>query len=107
MLKVKEPIPSEYGFLRDDLTLFTYLHLAASRERTQALLDSGTTSLAYESVQSDRGTLPLLAPMSMATDCACATAGCSSSAASSVAAPFMARPVANRASRRPRPARRR
>ena len=44
VLKVKEPIPSEYGFLRDDLTLFTYLHLAASRELTQALLGRGPAS---------------------------------------------------------------
>lgn len=75
VLKVKEPIPSEYGFLRDDLTLFTYLHLAASRELTQALLDSGTTSLAYESVQSERGTLPLLAPMSEVAGRMAATVG--------------------------------
>lgn len=75
VLKVKEPIPSEYGFLRDDLTLFTYLHLAASRELTQALLDSGTTSLAYESVQSDRGALPLLAPMSEVAGRMAATVG--------------------------------
>ena len=80
VLKVKEPIPSEYGFLRDDLTLFTYLHLAASRELTQALLDSGTTSLAYESVQSDRGALPLLAPMSEVAGRMAATVGAGATA---------------------------
>lgn len=64
VLKVKEPLPSEYGFLREDLVLFTYLHLAASREVTQALLDSKITSLAYETVTDSRGGLPLLTPMS-------------------------------------------
>ncbi|WP_144790710.1 alanine dehydrogenase [Kocuria palustris] len=75
VLKVKEPIPQEYGFLREDLTLFTYLHLAASRELTQALLESGTTSLAYESVQTERRTLPLLAPMSEVAGRMAATVG--------------------------------
>ena len=64
LLKVKEPIESEYGFLREDLTLFTYLHLAASRPCTDALLSSGTTSIAYETVRTADGRLPLLAPMS-------------------------------------------
>jgi alanine dehydrogenase len=64
VVKVKEPMPSEYGFLRDDLVLFTYLHLAASRECTQALLDSGTTAIAYETVELPDRSLPLLAPMS-------------------------------------------
>ena len=64
VLKVKEPLPEEYGFLRRDLILFTYLHLASSRECTQALLDAGTTSLAYETVLDARGGLPLLTPMS-------------------------------------------
>lgn len=62
--KVKEPIASEYGFLRPGLTLFTYLHLAASIECTRALLDARTTSIAYETVQLADGSLPLLAPMS-------------------------------------------
>lgn len=62
--KVKEPVASEYGFLRDDLVLFTYLHLAADRPGTDALLAAGTTSIAYETVQLPDGTLPLLAPMS-------------------------------------------
>ncbi len=64
LLKVKEPIPPEYGLLRDRQVLFTYLHLAASRACTDALLASGTTSIAYETVQTADGTLPLLAPMS-------------------------------------------
>lgn len=64
LLKVKEPIESEYGFLRPDLTLFTYLHLAASRPCTEALLGGGTTAIAYETVRTVDGRLPLLAPMS-------------------------------------------
>jgi alanine dehydrogenase len=64
VLKVKEPIESEYGYLRPDLTLFTYLHLAANEPLTRALVESGTTAIAYETVQLDDGTLPLLAPMS-------------------------------------------
>ncbi|WP_332644478.1 alanine dehydrogenase [Aeromicrobium sp.] len=64
VLKVKEPIAEEYGRMRKGQTLFTYLHLAASRECTDALLSSGTTSIAYETVQLADGSLPLLAPMS-------------------------------------------
>jgi alanine dehydrogenase len=64
LLKVKEPIAEEYGRLRKEQTLFTYLHLAASRECTDALVASGTTAIAYETVQKADGTLPLLAPMS-------------------------------------------
>jgi alanine dehydrogenase len=64
LLKVKEPIEPEYGRMREGQTLFTYLHLAASRPCTDALLTSGTTSIAYETVQSADGALPLLAPMS-------------------------------------------
>ncbi|AYY13604.1 alanine dehydrogenase [Actinobacteria bacterium YIM 96077] len=62
--KVKEPVADEYARMRPDQVLFTYLHLAASRECTQALLDSGITGIAYEAVQADNGHLPLLAPMS-------------------------------------------
>ena len=62
--KVKEPVASEYGYLREDLVLFTYLHLAADRPATDALLAAGTTSIAYETVQLPDGSLPLLAPMS-------------------------------------------
>ena len=63
LVKVKEPIASEYKFLRSDLTLFTYLHLAADRPLTEALLESGTLGIAYETVQDETG-LPLLTPMS-------------------------------------------
>ena len=64
VLKVKEPIASEYGYLRPGLTLFTYLHLAANEPLTQALIDSACVSIAYETVQLADGSLPLLAPMS-------------------------------------------
>jgi len=64
VVKVKEPLPAEWGYLRDDLVLFTYLHLASSRPLTDALLASGVTGIAYETVQSTDGTLPLLVPMS-------------------------------------------
>jgi alanine dehydrogenase len=64
VLKVKEPIPEEYPRLRDGLVLFTYLHLAADEPLTRALLGSGTTAIAYETVETDDGQLPLLAPMS-------------------------------------------
>ncbi|UYM03325.1 alanine dehydrogenase [Solicola gregarius] len=64
VLKVKEPIEQEYHRLRDDLTLFTFLHLAASRPCTEALVRAGTTAIAYETVQSADGALPLLYPMS-------------------------------------------
>lgn len=64
LLKVKEPIAEEYHRLRKDQTLFTYLHLAASRECTDALLESGTTAIAYETVETANRALPLLAPMS-------------------------------------------
>jgi alanine dehydrogenase len=64
VLKVKEPIAAEYQYLRRDQVLFTYLHLAADKPLTEALLASGTTGIAYETVQNSRGALPLLAPMS-------------------------------------------
>ncbi len=64
LLKVKEPIPSEYGYLRDDLLLFAYLHLAAEPALTHALLGAKVTAIAYETVQLANRTLPLLAPMS-------------------------------------------
>jgi alanine dehydrogenase len=64
ILKVKEPIAEEYPRMRDGQILFTYLHLAASRPCTDALLASGITSIAYETVQLPNGRLPLLAPMS-------------------------------------------
>lgn len=64
LLKVKEPIESEYSLLREEQVLFTYLHLAASRACTDALLASGTTAIAYETVQLSDRSLPLLSPMS-------------------------------------------
>ena len=64
LLKVKEPMPAEFGLLRRGQVLFTYLHLAASRACTDALLASGATGIAYETVQTADGALPLLAPMS-------------------------------------------
>ncbi len=64
VVKVKEPIKAEYGFLRSDLILFTYLHLAADRSLTEALLASQVTAIAYETVQTENGKLPLLMPMS-------------------------------------------
>jgi alanine dehydrogenase len=64
VVKVKEPQPEEFPFLRADLVLFTYLHLAAYPEVGRALLDAGTTGVAYETVQLEDGSLPLLAPMS-------------------------------------------
>lgn len=63
VLKVKEPIEPEYSKLRKDQILFTYLHLAASKPCTDALIESGTTAIAYETVEVN-GALPLLAPMS-------------------------------------------
>ena len=64
ILKVKEPIETEYDRMRDGQVLFTYLHLAASRPCTDALLERGVTGIAYETVQTTDGGLPLLAPMS-------------------------------------------
>lgn len=64
VVKVKDPLPEEYRFFRADLTLFTYLHLAANRALTSALLRSNMTAVGYETVQESDGTLPLLIPMS-------------------------------------------
>src|SRR5205809_5952110 len=64
LLKVKEPVASEYGRLREGLVLFTYLHLAADEELTRALMESGTSAVAYETVETSNRALPLLAPMS-------------------------------------------
>ncbi len=64
VVKVKEPVAAEYAFLREDLLLFTYLHLAADRTLTERLLAAGTTAVAYETVQTADGRLPLLTPMS-------------------------------------------
>lgn len=64
LVKVKEPIASEYRWFRDDLLLFAYLHLAAEPELTRALVQTGVTAIAYETVQLPSRALPLLAPMS-------------------------------------------
>src|ERR671918_434641 len=64
VLKVKEPVPEEFGRLREGLVLFSYLRLAASAEVTRALIESKTAAVAYETVEPEDGTLPLLAPMS-------------------------------------------
>jgi len=64
LLKVKEPLAHEYEYLRPDLTLFTYLHLAADPPLVEALRRSGVTAIAYETVEESDGALPLLAPMS-------------------------------------------
>lgn len=64
VMKVKEPQPEEYAYFRDDLILFTYLHLAAEPELTEALIEKNVTAIAYETIQQDDGSLPLLIPMS-------------------------------------------
>ena len=64
VVKVKEPVPAEYDYLREGLILFTYLHLAPARELTRQLLDRGVAGIAYETITNDQGHLPLLTPMS-------------------------------------------
>jgi alanine dehydrogenase len=64
VVKVKEPLASEFGFFRNGLVLYTYLHLAADPVLTKKLAESGITSIAYETIQTDDGSLPLLRPMS-------------------------------------------
>jgi len=64
IIKVKEPLPSEYDYLRDGLLLFTYLHLAADETLTKTLLKKKVTAIGYETVELDNGSLPLLTPMS-------------------------------------------
>jgi alanine dehydrogenase len=64
VIKVKEPLPSEWPLLRPGQVIFTYFHFAADRELTQAVLDSGVTAVAYETLRDERGQLPLLTPMS-------------------------------------------
>ena len=64
IIKVKEPVESELQFLRKDLALFTYLHLAGDPKQAKKLLETGVTGIAYETVTADDGSLPLLAPMS-------------------------------------------
>ena len=76
IVKVKEPQPSEYKLIRQDQILFTFLHLAAEAELTQALVDSGCVAIAYETVTSDFKTLPLLMPMSQVAGRLSVQAGC-------------------------------
>ncbi|WP_270171710.1 alanine dehydrogenase [Paenibacillus sp. SYP-B4298] len=64
VVKVKEPLPEEFGYFRNGLLLFTYLHLAAAPELTKALVEKGVTGVAYETIQLPGGGLPLLTPMS-------------------------------------------
>ncbi len=64
IMKVKEPLKSEYGYFKEGLIIFTYLHLAAEEELTQALVDAGVTAIAYETVELADRSLPLLSPMS-------------------------------------------
>ncbi|MEO0836590.1 MAG: alanine dehydrogenase [Cyanobacteria bacterium J06642_3] len=65
VVKVKEPLSHEYQYLQSDQLLFTYLHLAAERNLTEALIKAGTIAIAYETVELDNGSLPLLTPMSI------------------------------------------
>ena len=64
VMHVKEPQPSEFAYIREGQIVFTYLHLAADKNLTQALLKTGSTGIAYETIEDDKGGLPLLAPMS-------------------------------------------
>ena len=64
IVKVKEYLPSEYQYLREDQMVFTYLHIANDPEFAKALIDSKTTAIAYETVRDRKGGLPLLTPMS-------------------------------------------
>ena len=86
LLKVKEPLRGEYPRLREGLVLFTYLHLAADEPLTRALLESGVTAVAYETVETDERALPLLAPMSEIAGRLAAQAGAS----------FLEKPVGGR-----------
>ena len=69
VLKVKEPVAEEYPRMREGLTLFTYLHLAADKPLTEELIDRKVTGIAYETVQLPSGGLPLLYPMSEVAGC--------------------------------------
>jgi alanine dehydrogenase len=64
IVKVKEPLPDEFGLIRKGQTIFTYFHLAASRELTEAMVKTGATCVAYETIEDRNGRLPLLTPMS-------------------------------------------
>lgn len=76
VVKVKEPVPTEYALLSPRCALFTYLHLAADRPLTDRLMESGCTSMAYEGVRNPDGSLPLLAPMSQVAGRMAAEIGC-------------------------------
>ncbi len=75
VLKVKEPLAAEYGYLRPDQAVFTYLHLAASEELTRELLSRKAVAIGYETVELEDGTLPLLVPMSEVAGCLSIQAG--------------------------------
>ena len=75
MVKVKEPLEAEYPLMRKGQILFTYLHLAADKTLTQAVMDSGITGVAYETITDTRGGLPLLTPMSEVAGCMCVQEG--------------------------------
>ena len=64
IVKVKEPMPSEFEYLTNKHTLFTYLHLAGNKKQALDLINTGVTGIAYETVTADDGSMPLLAPMS-------------------------------------------
>jgi len=64
IVKVKEPLPAEFKLIRKGQVVFTYFHFAASRELTEAMVETGATCIAYETIEDERGTLPLLTPMS-------------------------------------------
>ena len=64
IMHVKEPMPSEYKYIRENHIIFTYLHLAANEDLTHALIDSRSINIAYETIQKPNGSLPLLTPMS-------------------------------------------
>src|SRR3954470_15357171 len=64
VVKVKEPLPDEWPLMRDGQIIFTYFHFAASEDLTKAVMNSGCTAIAYETIKDAKGTLPLLTPMS-------------------------------------------
>src|SRR5256886_1384379 len=64
IVKVKEPLPEEWPLMRDGQIVFTYFHFAVSEDLTRAVMQSGVTAVAYETIKDARGTLPLLTPMS-------------------------------------------
>ncbi|MBN2107120.1 MAG: alanine dehydrogenase, partial [Deltaproteobacteria bacterium] len=64
IVKIKEPLPREYGLFRPGQIIFTFFHFASSRQLTQAMIDAGAACVGYETVQTPKGYLPLLAPMS-------------------------------------------